>query len=197
MPIARRLARLAPGLLLVTSAAAGCNDSNGSSDHVFVVSGPITNVSGQPIPSNARVVVAWVVSSGSPDYTYIHGEGTVEGSSFSVSLSPPPAAALNQGQVGVGIPVLTTNAGLRTGVRLEDVSVSPEELLGATGQFAVIYKATDAVTYVDWADAFPLGFGAGHGVERPGDFDAFEPVAPTSLELIVDDFENIDFVNWT
>jgi hypothetical protein len=37
----------------------------------------------------------------------------------------------------------------------------------------------------------------GTGVERVGDFDAFEPVAPTSMELIVDDLDNIDFVNWT
>lgn len=198
MPIDRRLARFAPSLFLVLSAATACGgDATGSSEDLFTVSGPITNVSGQPIPSNARVVIAWVVSSGSPDYTYIYGEGTVQGGSFRVTLRTPPAEALNQGEVGVGVALLTTNGSLRSGVHLEDLPVGPEELLGATGRFAVIYKAAETVTYVDWADAFPFGFGAGVGVERPGDFDAFEPVAPTSLELIVDDLDNIEFVNWT
>jgi hypothetical protein len=33
-------------------------------------------------------------------------------------------------------------------------------------------------------------------VDRENDFDAFEPADPKSLELIVDDPENIDFA-WT
>jgi len=37
----------------------------------------------------------------------------------------------------------------------------------------------------------------GVGVDRDNDFDAFAPTSPTSLELIVDDLDNIDFVNWT
>jgi hypothetical protein len=81
-------------------------------------------------------------------------------------------------------------------MRLEDAPANTV-LLGGTGNYAVIYKAVDTVTRVDWADPFPLGFGAGVGVDRPGDFDAFAPTVPTGLELIVDDIDNIDFVNWT
>jgi hypothetical protein len=161
------------------------------------VSGPLTNVSGQPVPVNARVVVAWVVTSAEPDYTYIYGEGTVEGDAYRVGFpAAPPTVALNAGQIGVGIVILTSGSGLHSGMRLEDAPANTV-LLGGTGNYAVIYKAVDTVTRVDWADPFPLGFGAGVGVDRPGDFDAFAPTVPTGLELIVDDIDNIDFVNWT
>lgn len=195
MPTATRLARLAVPCCVLLALAA-CSDSTGSSD-AFTVSGPLTNVSGQPVPAGARVVVAWVVSAASPDYTWIYGEGTVQGNTFRVTFpAPPPATALNAGELGVGIVLLTTGTGLHSGMRLEDAPAGTV-LLGGTGDFAVIYKATDAVAQVDWEGAFPLGFSAGTGVERPGDFDAFAPVAPTSLELIVDDIDNISFVNWT
>jgi len=183
---------------LVLGAAACGGDSNGPSDALLTVSGSVTNLSGQQIPSTARVVVAWVVSATQSDYAYVFGEGTVQGSTFQVTFrQPPPAEALNAGQLGVGIVVLTTSTSLRDGVHLEDVAVDPSELLGATGRHAVIYKATESVDQVDWEAAFPLGFSAGVGVEREVDFDAFAPTAATSLELIVDDLDNIDFVNWT
>jgi len=188
--------RLAP-LALAVAMLAACGDSTGSSGTTFVVRGPLTNVSGQPVPANARVVVAWVVTSADPDYTYIYGEGTVQSSTYQVTFTaPPPAEALNEGQIGVGIVLLTSGSGLRSGMRLEEAPANTV-LLGGTGNYGVIYKAVGTVTRVDWADAFPLGFGAGVGVERPGDFDAFAPTDPAGLELIVDDIDNIDFVNWT
>jgi hypothetical protein len=184
--------------MLGLSAAACGGDSSGPSDALLTVSGSISNPLGQPIPPTARVVIAWVVSATQSDYAYVFGQGTVQGGRFQVTFrEPPPAEALNAGQLGVGIVVLTTSSGLRDGVHLEDVVLDPSELLGATGQYAVIYKATDSVDQVDWEDAFPLGFGAGIGVDRDNGFDAFAPTAPTSLELIVDDIDNIDFVNWT
>lgn len=191
------LVRRGTPLLLALSIGA-CSDSSGSSEDLFTVSGPVSNVGGRPVPAGAHVVVAWVVSAASPDYTYIFGQGTVQGGTFRVTFpAPPPAEALNAGQLGVGVVVLTTSTGLTNGVHLEDVALDPTELLGATGRFAVIYKATEVVDQVDWEAAFPLGFGAGAGVDRQNDFDAFEPAAPSALELIVDDLDNIDFVNWT
>jgi hypothetical protein len=183
---------------LVLGAAACGGDSNDPSDVLITVSGSVTNLSGQQIPSTARVIVAWVVSATQSDYAYVYGEGTFHGSTFQVAFrQPPPAEALNAGQLGVGIVVLTTSTSLRDGVHLEDVALEPGELLGATGRHAVIYKATESVDQVDWEQAFPLGFNAGIGVDRENAFDAFAPTAPTSLELIVDDLDNIDFVNWT
>jgi hypothetical protein len=190
-----------PAALLLTLAlplALGCGDDpTGSSDGLLTVGGSVANPAGRPIPANARVIIAWVVSSGE-DYTYLFGEGTVAGNTFRITLrQPPPAAALNAGNLGVGIVLLTADPNIRSGVRLEDVLVDPAQLLGATGRFAVIYTASGAAQTRDWAAAFEPGYGVGTGVERVGDFDAFEPVAPTSMELIVDDLDNIDFVNWT
>jgi len=197
MPTLIRRAHQFVPLALTLTALAACSDSNGSSDTAFVVRGPLTNQSGQPVPPNAKVVVAWVVSSGTPDYTYIYGEGTVSGGTYRVTfIAPPPAQALNGGQLGVGIVLLTSGTGLHSGMRLEDAPANTV-LLGATGNYAVIYKAGDPVTQVDWADQFPLGFSAGVGVRRQMDFDAFAPTDPNGLELLVDDIDNIDFVNWT
>jgi hypothetical protein len=61
--------------LLLTVALAGCSDSTDSSQG-FVVTGTIQNNSQASIPPDARLVVAWGVSSGSPDYSYVFGEGT-------------------------------------------------------------------------------------------------------------------------
>lgn len=198
MPTLTRRAHQLVSLALSLMLLAGCGESSGSSDTTFVVRGPLTNLSSQPVPSNARVVVAWVVTSGTPDYTYLYGEGTVSAGTYRVTFTgPPPDAALNDGQLGVGIVLLTSGTGLHSGMRLEDAPANAV-LLGATGNYAVIYKAVDPVTRVDWADQFALGFGAGVGVERPGDFDAFAPTDPTGLELlVVDDIDDIDFVNWT
>ena len=194
--LTRRPRRLVP-LALALTVLAACGDSNGSSDETFVVSGPLNNVGGQSIPANARVVAAWVVTSADPDYVYIYGDGSVQGGTYQITFTAaPPAVALNDGQIGVGIVLLTSGTGLHSGMRLEDAPANTV-LLGGTGNYAVIYKAVETVTRVDWADAFPLGFGAGVGVERPADFDAFAPTDPAGLELIVDDIDNIDFVNWT
>ena len=183
-------------LALVLAAAACGGDSNDPSNVQFTVSGSL-NLSGQPIPIGARVLVAWTVSAAASDYSYVFGEGTILGSRFQVTLRQvPPAAALNAGQLGVGVVFLTTNTEVQDGDHLEDVVLDPAELIGATARFAVIYKATNIVDQVDWEDAFPLGFSAGVGVDRVG-FDAFAPTAPTSMELIVDDLGNIDFVQWS
>lgn len=184
--------------LALAGLAACAGDSSGPSDGLLVVGGTVTNRSGQPIPSGAHLVIAWVVSSGPSDYTYVFGEGSVQGTSFSVVLrQSPPAATLNAGQLGVGVALLTTKSSVRSGVHLEDVVTDPADLIDTTGQFAVIYKQVEVVDVVDWAMAFLLGYGVGAGVQRPQEFDAFQPVAPTSMELIVDDLENIEFENWT
>lgn len=191
--------RVALLLGLVLPIASACSpEPAGPSDPLLTVGGSLVNPGGKPIPANARVIVGWVVSTTGADYTYLFGEGSVAGDRFSVTfLQPPPAAALNSGQLGVGVVLLTADPAIRPGVHLEDVLVDPAQLLGATGRFAVIYATPDAAQTRDWAAGFETGYGVGVGVQRVGDFDAFQPVAPTTMELIVDDLANIEFVNWT
>lgn len=190
--------RLTSATFLLAASLAGCGDGTGPSQQ-FVVSGTIQNNTQAPIPPDARLVVVWVVSSGSPDYTYVFGQGTLSpGGTFRIQLAQsPPVQALNNGALGVGIIVATTSQSLQNG---DDISSIPEtELIGAAGRYGIIFVTTpqDAAQYRDWAAEFDSGFGVGVGVEVPGDFDRFEPVPPSGVVLTIDDLQNIDFVNWT
>jgi hypothetical protein len=191
--------RLVSAGFLVGAALAGCGDDNGPSQE-FVVTGTIQNNTQAPIPPNARVLVAWGVSSTSPDYSYVFGEGTLDAAAgtFQISLDqPPPTQALNNDALGVGIIVVTTSQSVVTG---DDIGSVPEsELIGAAGQYAII-SVTDpdqATQFRSWADQFDAGYGVGVGVEVPGDLDRFDPTSSSSVVLIIDDLANIDFVNWT
>lgn len=189
---------MAAAALLLGTALAACGDDVVGPDEALTVSGTVNNRSGVAIPQNARIVVAWVVSSGSPDYTYVFGEGTLRNGSsgFSVRFDePPPPEALNSNGLGVGIPLLVAGSDIQPGMRLEDADLS--SIRGAAGQYAIIYVADDPAGLQDWVTRFPRGYSVGRGVKRANQFDAFEPVAPGSVELIVDDLENIEFVNWT
>lgn len=182
--------------LLVASAVA-CGDSNDPGTG-FVVSGTIQNNTGSPLPANTRVLVAWTVTSGTPDYSYVFGEGTINpaNGTFQIQFDqPPPAPALNTGQLGVGIVFATTNQTVGTGVHVDDVAV--EELIGAAGRHGVIFIGDPSIQIPGWAADFPTGYGVGVGVDVENDFDQFQPASQSSVVLIIDDLANIDFVNWT
>ena len=190
---------VASAILVVSTVLVGCGDGSGPSQG-FVVTGTIQNNTQAPIPPNARLVVAWAVSSTSADYTYVFGEGTLDASAgtFEIRLDqPPPSQALNDDALGVGIIVVTTNSSIGNG---GDISSVPEtELIGAAGQYGIISvtNAEEAAQYRNWAAQFDIGYGVGVGVQVSGDFDGFEPASSSSVVLIIDDLENIDFVNWT
>jgi hypothetical protein len=193
-----RCFRLALAGVLLGIGIAGCGDGNGPAQG-FVVTGTIQNNTQAPIPPNARLIVAWVVSSGTPDYSYVFGQGTINPSAgtFEIRLDqPPPSAALNAGGLGVGIIIATTNQSVSTGV---DVASIPEsELIGAAGQHAIVFLTNpDQTQLPDWTAQFGNGYSVGVGIPVPGDFDRFDPVSLSSVVLIIDDLQNIEFVNWT
>lgn len=189
----------ATAALVVAAVCAGCRDGSGPSDG-FVVSGPLENRTGAPIPPDARVVVVWGVSSGTPDYSYVFGEGSLspDGTTFQVRFDqPPPGEALNNGALGVGLVVVTTNQSLRNG---DDVADIPEsDIIGVAGQHAVIYVGDrqQAAQFRAWVAEFATGLSVGVGVKVPGDFDKFEAASASSVVLTIDDLANIEIVNWT
>lgn len=167
----------------------------------ITVSGTLSNKTSKPLPSGTRVLVAWVVSSGSPDYTYMFGEGTIRASNntFTIDFNgPPPARALNSYGLGVGIVLLTTNTSLKEGSDVQGVAES--EIVGAAGEYAVIYldrDPTELGANIGWVSRFKQGYNVGKGIDLPGTFDGFEPVRSSSVQIIIDALRNIKFVNWT
>lgn len=170
----------------------------------FTVAGSIKNNTGQPIPAGARLIAVWSVASGSPDYSYIFGEGSVDRTTnrFTITFDKQlPREALNSTGngvgLGVGVLILTTDPTLCEGRLPADFK--PElTVIGAAGQYGLIYLDRDpAPDLVDWAERFPRGYAAGRGIDLPGVFDGFEPIASSAVELVVDKLENITFVNWT
>jgi hypothetical protein len=184
---------------LALASALGCGDSTGPGTEI-VVTGTIQNNTQADIPAGARLLVAWVVSATSQDYTFVHGEGTFDAAAgtFRVVLTAPPPAALNGERLGVGVILLTTDASIGEGDDVDDLAEA--DIVGAAGLYGVIYIAgtpAEAAGFRDWAADFPAGFGVGVGQTVPGDFDRFVPVDASDVVLIVDDIANIEFVNWT
>jgi len=170
-----------------------------SAENPFVVSGAIRNRTSSPVTQGARVVVAWQVVSGTPDYLYTFGEGTVApgGNSFEIRLtSAPPAEALNSFGLGVGVILLVTDGNLRSGQKLDGIPRTG--VIGAASRYSIIYADRDPAKIGHWVTRFPRGFSVGRGVKGAGafDFESFEPVGAGLVELIVDSLEKLDFVDW-
>jgi hypothetical protein len=193
----RRLAHLSVTILATTAAA--CSESpTGPRALPVTISGSITNRSGAAIPANARPVVLWASDDGSGDYAYIFGEGTFDAATnrFTITFDRNvPRAASYDGNLGVGLVLLTTDENLQEG-RVPAGYNYAASVVGVTEQHAVIYVESPS-QYSDWAAAFRRGYNVGRGVDLAGPFDGFTPVGLGSMELIIDDLANIDTVNWT
>lgn len=199
----RSVKPLLPRLIVLATlfaATGACSDDPAAPERGFEVTGTVSNRSGIEVPSDARILVVWGVSASSPDYNYVFGEGDLvdEGTAFRVEIDePPPEAALNLGAVGVGVIIVTTDQTIGMGDDVE--SISEEAILGAAGQFGVIYVApeSDAGETLPWVEAFSEGYNVGRGVDVEGDFDEFTAVGADEVEIILDDLDAIEFVNWT
>ena len=184
----------------------GCANDKGTTPDPevgFVVSGTLRNDKQIQLPENLRVLVFWnVVTGEGDDYLYLFGEGTVNAEDMTFEIvfaEDPPADALNADALGVGYILLTTDSDLEEGIIPQEYDLA-QNVLGGAGQYGVVFtrdKIAD-LEEIEWPQQFPKGYGVGKGVAIPdANFDAFEPVDPSSVEIIVDDPENIEFVNWT
>ena len=185
----------APALvMLVGVSLAGCSDATDPGDAV-TVSGVIENRNAAAIPANARVVVLWTVSFGSPDYSFVFGTGTVSpGGQFSITFDgPPPAAALNNGTLGVGLVLLTSDQSLTEGQLPSNYSFPG--LLGFSEDHSIIYRS--GTTGIDWANGFPADYSVGEVQRSNVGFDSFMPVGLDDLRVVVDVIQNLNPPNWT
>ncbi|WP_437730504.1 hypothetical protein [Sorangium sp. So ce1335] len=173
----------------------GGNDGEGGGGtDGFSFTGPIT---GDAVPEDAEVIVAWVVSSSSPDYAFRFGEGSVAGATFTVGVgADPPSEAINSYGVGVGV-VMLLEPGTEVPEGELDEAVIEAAILGATPQHAIIWRDPSSQG-PDWSDDFPDGFGCGRCVPADEGFDTFEPVECSEVEVqATSDFASLQFCNWT
>lgn len=197
-----RLACVRMGLLIsVLVAAAACTDNEPPTAAVHTVSGFVSSA----VPSEAHVAaIIWEVSSGSPDYVYKFGEGTVTGDRFSITLAgDPPAEAINSYGLGVGLvavlmPGITLPEGrIAAGIAAADV------LAGVSPRHSVIWRVEtfDFGGATPPADFWPLVFSPGLscGACTPApDGGSFEGFAPTACDGIqVTAFGTAETCDWT
>ncbi len=185
---------------------AACDDGGTTAPEIpgalFTVSGTVRDESDFPIPLGARVLVAWQVSSGSPDYSLVFGEGSLDRDAGAFQLGffeAPPQEALNANGLGVGVLIVVDDPALGSGDRLE----GDEDFAGVLGiaeNHAVIYIEGDPAEIdspSDWVGSFEEGFNVGRGIDLGGPFDGFEPVSPGEIVITLDDLEDLEFVDWT
>lgn len=163
------------------------------------------------VPSSAILSGVWVVSSGSPDYAYMFGRGTVNfgAGTFSITFdNPPPTEALNSyapsrdlPPLGVGVIVLGDFASATPHKMADDEG---QQFYGAVSNIGIIYIGGDPAKYndtsssTDWPKDFPSGYGVGEGVDMEQTFDIFVPIPLRSFILtITDDPADITFPDWT
>jgi hypothetical protein len=184
-------------LFALALAATACESDPAAPNDSLTVSGTIENRSGAPVPANARVIVAWIVTAGSQDYTYVFGEGTINpNGTFTVQLDdPPPTQALNNNDLGVGLILVTTNQTIGTGDDIDTMATT--EFIGGAEDYGIIYLRDGNVDGSARWNAFDEGYNVGVGVRHTVGFDDFAPTSATGVRIIVDDIDNLDFVNWT
>ncbi len=166
----------------------------------FVVSGTIRNETGADL-TGTKVVAWWGVVTGE-DYNYFFGEGTVDVQDLTFELvfsEAPPVEALNR---DLGVAYILIARSSATG--MEEPGILPEDydyfenILGGATRHCVIFSTGENVNGIQWVEEFEPGYGVGEGVKIPDyHFEGLEPVDPSSVEIVVDDLENLVFVNWT
>lgn len=187
----RSLAALAAPLLL------SCSENSTGIALPVTVSGHLTGPNAGSIPANARVLVLWSVTTGT-DYSSVYGSGTVANDgTFTITFNNEvPAAALNSGQLGVGLVILTTDQSLAEGQVPQGYQFPG--LIGFSENHSVIF-ARHLIGEIasDWPGDFPPGYSVGEVRRSTTTFDSFVRVGLDDLVIVVDDIENLDPPNWT
>lgn len=168
-------------------------DSSGSGDSGGGGAFSVTGVVNGMAPANTNVAVIWVVSSGSPDYAYKYGDGSVAGATFTASFAAAaPAAALNNGTIGVGIVVQLAPGTTAPDGMFDEATF--DTATGFTPLHSIIFKV-DGATGVDWIEAFPTGYSCGMCVQNGTGFDGWAPTDCSNVTI--EQGLTAEACNWT
>ena len=190
--------------------AAGCSSETSIGANSDNIVGVVSTDDGAAPPAMADLRIHWGVSSGSPDYSWVAGTGTLTSAGFEVTLPKPiPQDALNTYgglRIGVGL-IVAHEVGTAPAEGLDPTDEETPTVIGAAPRYAVLYRegtADDLREGVEidenhWILSLPQGFSCGRGVAAPeGEtFDSFEVVDCDTVELVIGDPSQFDFVNWT
>lgn len=154
------------------------------------------------LPTGSKVIVIWSVSS-STDHAAKFGEGTIAGSSFTVSFSSaPPADALNEwgnARVGVGYPVVVpAEFQLPDGmISDEDVEELEAQTLAFNPRQMILWRS-GTVEEPEWVGSFAQDeFSCGQCVDvTDGTFDSIAPLSCGELVLWPPELAE-NSCNWT
>ncbi len=176
---------------------------------LLTVSGKVTIKKQITVPSTATFNVLWVVSKGTPDYVFVFGNGTIDFTkkTFTITFTQaPPDSALNNytSTLGLGVGIMYLSE-LAPGQPRVITEKEEGAFYGAVTNADIIYiKGNPAefnapgFTGFKWPAGFNAGYSVGKGVKNTGPFDTFVPVDPTTLELIIsDDLKDVVIPNWT
>lgn len=192
--------------ILITSLACNFITSskliNQKAKPLYTISGTLHPAREITLGRNTRVLVLWIVLSEYPGQGYIFGEGTVDFANYSFVINfdeaPPPEALneVNDSAFGVGFVILTANQ--KWDGKIEEADFPADEIIGISANHAVIYIDGNFKSMPDagWINNFGQGYSVGQGVDMPEGFDEFKPVAPNKFQIIIDDFENIEILNF-
>lgn len=185
--------------LAALSLAGACNKPSEPMLDVLSISGAIQNVSGRTMPTNARVVAIWAVSAVSQDYDYLFGEGEVDVANGRYTMSfraPPPAEALNNGQLGVALILLTDDQQITEGKLTSPIGA--ENVIGIGEEQVIIYLTSgEASASASWARRFSRGYSVGQVERQTAGFDTFAPIASRIINIVVDALSKLRPPNWT
>lgn len=195
-------------ILLVLPACSDDADPVAPPSDKYTVTGTVQVKPGLEVADNLVLVGVWSVSSGSPDYVYVFGKGTVDFNTMKFTISYdkiPPLLALNdyssQGKPSLGVSMIVLTDLKNTEphkIGIADTS----NFWGAVSNFGVIYiggdpKKFETSTGSTWPSLFPSGYSIGKGVEQQTGFDTFVPSTEPLILIVTDDPKDIVFPNWT
>jgi hypothetical protein len=165
--------------------------------------GTIDGAANLRLSGDLKVVLIW--DAGGDAWKL--GEAPVTAGTFSLPLTAaPPDQTLSEGAVAVAHLILVPSARAIPDGALsdDDAAALAQSALGASGTYAVVYKAAESAAH-PWLAAFPAGLSCAQGqpatagARLAGDAPqaGFGPVDCRSVRLAVGSLESAPFTNWS
>jgi hypothetical protein len=184
-----------------TGADASKRDASTTNGDASPSGGPLsfTATAEEAPPADAKLVVIWTVTSGSPDYSYSFGSGSTNGTQVFVSFAAsPPAEALVDGKLGVGVIALVDAADAPPEGKLASGQFDPTRLLAFAPDYAIVFRnTTETLLPKEWDATFPQGFACGRCKRAPSqsESDTFEPTECSSVKVALYS-KNLSYCKW-